>query len=313
MSKKKTKKKQKLGTLKKEKVNISESLSAAIEYHKQGQIPFAIEIYRKILAVDKNNHVTLNLLGLGLNGLGIVEKSISCLSKAVSISPQNAKYHYDLGVVLQFSGQDEKAIRHYQLSLNLSPGNAAAWENLGVCFFDCCRNSDAVAAFERALNINPISILALTNLATLRRWQGQHEHSLELIDRAIDVDPTYIPARMKKAETLLSLGNFKGGWYEYGWRFLGSGRQGQDTVRYVPVPKWDGGLLKGKTILVHNEQGIGDEVMFASCLPDLLRQKVDCKVICDQRLVSAFRRVFPETEVLPDNRKGWGAVGDRLM
>ena len=64
--------------------------------------------------------------------------------------------------------------------------------------------------------------------------------------------------------------------------------------RLLPFPPWRGGSLHGHTILVYAEQGVGDEIMFASCLPDLIKMGGRCIVECDPRLVRLFSRSFPD-------------------
>jgi intracellular sulfur oxidation DsrE/DsrF family protein len=61
------------------------------------------------------------------------------------------------------------------------------------------------------------------------------------------------------------------------------------------LPRWDG--TPGQTVVVYGEQGIGDEISFASCIPDLV--KVSKKVVldCDHRLENLFRASFPEVDV----------------
>jgi ADP-heptose:LPS heptosyltransferase len=63
-------------------------------------------------------------------------------------------------------------------------------------------------------------------------------------------------------------------------------------------PNWDGGPLTGRTILVYGEQGIGDEIMFASCLPDLLAQADRVIVAAEARLIPLFQRSFPRVNVI---------------
>ncbi len=64
-------------------------------------------------------------------------------------------------------------------------------------------------------------------------------------------------------------------------------------MRVFNKPRWDGKALNGARLLVWREQGLGDEILFFSCLPDL--NDIDCEVIveCDQRLVDPLQRSFP--------------------
>jgi len=68
-------------------------------------------------------------------------------------------------------------------------------------------------------------------------------------------------------------------------------------VRDFGLPRWSGEALEGRTILVHAEQGVGDEIMFASCLPDLIDRANRVIIECSDRLERLFRRSFPQAIV----------------
>lgn len=44
----------------------------------------------------------------------------------------------------------------------------------------------------------------------------------------------------------------------------------EPNVSRCPGPVWNGEDLPAKTVLAHGEQGLGDEILFASCYPDLI-------------------------------------------
>ena len=64
------------------------------------------------------------------------------------------------------------------------------------------------------------------------------------------------------------------------------------------APRWDGSPLAGRSIVVRSEQGIGDEIMFASCLPQLMADAGRCTIECTPKLAPLFARSFPEAQVI---------------
>lgn len=287
-------------------------LQQAVHLHRQGELDEAAAIYRKILRSDPTHHRVLNLIGLTAFQRGNIEDAMSCLSRAASIAPKVAKYHYDLGVVTQTHGELAQSVRHYETAVVLDASDAAAWENLGVALFDQDRSDEAIAAFERALALNPTSLLALGNLATLRRWQGDHPAALALIEQGLALDPLNAELRMKRAETLLATGKLVAGWEDYAWRFIHGDIWGAQATAYIPLPKWSGESLENRSVLLHAEQGIGDEVMFASCLRDLASTQARFTLLCDPRLVPAMARSFPFITVLPDTAGAWSTAGEAI-
>jgi len=89
-------------------------------------------------------------------------------------------------------------------------------------------------------------------------------------------------------------GRFRDGWKDYELR---NRREDGARDRHFPFEEWDGQPLASRTILVFAEQGLGDEIMFASCLPDLLTIAPNCVVECDRRLTDLFRRSFPAARI----------------
>lgn len=288
-------------------------LQQAVRLHQQGRLDEAEALYRKILGTEPTHHGVLNLIGLAAFQRGQVADALRDLGRAASLAPQVAKYHYDLGVVTQTHGLLADAVGHYQRALALDANSAASWENLGVALFDLDHNRESIAAFERALALNPASLLALGNLATLRRWQGDHAGAMALIGQGLALDPLNAELRMKRAETLLATGEFSAGWEDYAWRFVHGDIWGAQASTYVPLPKWAGEPLPGKRVLLHAEQGIGDEVMFASCLRELADIPGHFTLLCDPRLVPVMARAFGFLHVVPNTPAAWGAAGEAIV
>lgn len=101
-------------------------------------------------------------------------------------------------------------------------------------------------------------------------------------------------ALLARAFEELKRGRYDRAWGGYEERFTARGACGPDARRL-----WHGEPLQDRTIFVHREQGIGDEVLFASCYPDLLAHGGRCIVSCDERLTLLLRRSMPAAEFLP--------------
>ncbi len=132
----------------------------------------------------------------------------------------------------------------------------------------------------------------LGNLASLHLQEGEPDKALEYAEKALAFDPSNAKARANHGIACLEMGRWKEGWA--GWKYTHvTGDRPKRT--YTGIPDWDGS--PGKTVIVSGDQGIGDEIFFASALPDM--QRVCKKVIfdCHPRLPALFKRSFPEIEV----------------
>ena len=144
---------------------------------------------------------------------------------------------------------------------------------------------------------------------------GEFDKALESFDKATSIHRRRIDELDKKTRSnvdttcwnfslmLLRRGFLKRGWelFEHG-RMVTNGRGGkQRTVFKVfprsAVPEWDGSSLAGKRILVNGEQGIGDVMMFTMLVPPLLKEAKVVGIITYDRLVSLYKRSFPQATI----------------
>lgn len=169
----------------------------------------------------------------------------------------------------------------------LEPNIAMIWTNLGVCYQEGKDLEEGEAHFFRSLKLEPDSPLTHTNLSQLYNNLAQPNLSLKHANKAIDVDPSIPEAFYNRSLANLMIGKWREGWADYD-ATLGTGNQRKERV-YGMLPRWNG--TEGKTLIAYGEQGMGDEIAFASCVPDLAKQN---KVIleCNPRLTGLFRRSF---------------------
>jgi hypothetical protein len=122
-----------------------------------------------------------------------------------------------------------------------------------------------------------------------------------LKDDADDVDAHWILATLE-----LSSGEYSSGWAHYEFRL----RRHDAHVRSRDLPWWRPGMSSKDRVLVLAEQGLGDEIMFASCFADLMALSPHCVIECDARLGALFSRSFPSARILMRDTSGGPAPAD---
>jgi tetratricopeptide (TPR) repeat protein len=223
---------------------------------------------------------------------GEFEAALPIFSEALTKDFNNWEALYRIGMTYVARG-------HYGLAANIfarcceAKLDAGALQDLGYCY----RSMDDV---EKAEEIWRIALRHATtdhqrskimgNIAGCYSNNGTPEKGIELYDEAIRLDPTNKHHLLNKALLQLELGDWKDGFLNYQEGFL----TGQRQMRiYEGVQPWKPGVnIKGKTVIVWGEQGIGDEIMFASCIPDLMRDAGRVIFDCHPRLVTLFERSF---------------------
>lgn len=169
--------------------------------------------------------------------------------------------------------------------------------NLAACFKNEQKPDGAAELWEMALALETIpeeKARFLMNIGGCYINRGQAQKALEYYERSLALRPDLLTCQFNKSFALLELGRWQEGWeaFEKGFK---SGDRKNRRYRGGDVPEWTG--EHGQTVIVWGEQGVGDEILFASCIPDLVR--VSKKVIfdCHPRLEALFRRSFPDVEV----------------
>jgi len=130
---------------------------------------------------------------------------------------------------------------------------------------------------------------------------GQSAEARALYLQLLAREPENARLHAAYALALLGDGEFARGWDEYEWRLASAPRV---AVLAPDAPLWSGEPIAGRRLVVEAEQGLGDQIMFASCLPDLQQAGASLAVEVSPRLVALFRHSFPGIAVLP---KGAGS------
>ena len=159
-----------------------------------------------------------------------------------------------LGAVRAYQGDAEGALRllaKAQDRPEVYSARARALERLGEL-------NAAESALRRGLVLAPGDPDALTSLGSILARRRRHADALDAFGRALAVDPDHAPAHVERARLRVTLGDARG-WSELDWRLKvpGAGRA------FPPVgPAWDGGPVRGTTMLLVAEDDPADQIQF---------------------------------------------------
>lgn len=276
-------------------VNLAGAL-AALQRHAEAETNA-----RRAIRLEPELPEAHNNLGLALRAQGHVAEATACYERAISLRPAFAEAHNNIGNALMETGALDRAVAAYERALAIRPDFADAWNDLGAALGERGEKERAIACYREALRHAPDSANALFNLAFALRDRDAFDEGLACFRRATAKKPSLADVNRDRSLPLLLAGKLEEAWREYEWR--GAMRSLGPFADMV----WNGEDLSGKTILVWGEQGIGDQILFASCIPEVLRIAGHCIVECDYRLVPLFQRSFPAAGVHGEKRYGGGS------
>ena len=261
-----------------------------------GQVDEAIAAYLKALALAEEPG-TLNNLGAAYLKMGRREEAIRCYERAIQLQPEHADALHNLGGALLEGGRAEAAIAPLLQRSRLPEPPATLPAQLGLAMELSGRSTEAEPWYRqalmrqptaqvclklahileqrlefteaeqllrRALELQPDDSVAFNSLGNVLLAIGRAEEAMPAYDQAIRLGGDDPVVYYNRGHARLVLGDLAEGWedYEYRWLWKGFPRQRPAFAQ----PAWTGDDLKGRTLLVYNEQGLGDTLQFVRYL-----------------------------------------------
>jgi tetratricopeptide (TPR) repeat protein len=272
----------------------------------------ALESLDRSIALKPSSYEAINNRGLILNDLKRFEEALASFDRAIALNPRYAEAFSNRGLVLFELDRFDDALESFDRALALKHDSPEIWHNRVRPLTALGRHEEALASCDRAIALDPGHVGALYNRGRVLEELQRSEEALACFDRAIALKPDYYQVYVDRALTKLQLGRFPEGWDDYENRWLSPKFRAGSRWNVPPeglalrVSRDD---LRDKCVLVVAEQGVGDEIMFSSLIPDLMRDTPNVVLECDRRLMALFGRSFPGLGFIErEERPAWRAA-----
>lgn len=228
-------------------------------------------------------------------------QAVQAYEQAITHGLDTAQARVQLGTALHACERYAEAQAALQTACALEPGDVTYRKHLAAAHIMACHYHAALDIYDQLLAEGSVQAGELSgNYATALAYVGRFNEAMAHLDQIITQQAHDPSLRMMRAVIHLLHERYAEGWDDYQWRHMSYSR----NFRTLPFEKWRGEDLRGKRIVVLAEQGLGDQVMFASCLPDLLRMAPDRLVVeVIERIAPTIARSFPECEIVATNQK----------
>lgn len=220
----------------------------------------AATAFEKAIEIDPAVAETCLHAAHALRRTGRADDAMARYRQAISIKPDLVSAHNNLGNLLRESGRMDEAIASYRNAIELRPDYVEARNNLASALLETAEPEQAMEHYKHALEARSSSPELHDNLGKAYRAAGNVPAAIAAHEKAASLKPDYADARWNLALMLLLSGQFERGWDEYEWRWAVP--QFRSPRRQFRHPQWVGQPLKGKRILLHAEQGLGDTIQF---------------------------------------------------
>jgi len=177
-----------------------EQIDYILNLFKSNQIQQALDFIDTLSKDYPDKSLLFNIRGAGYAGLGQLDIAVKNYEKALSIKPDYAKAHYNLGIALQELGKLHDSVKSYENSIALEPENAQAHNNLAIVLRELNQLEEAEASCRKAIVLDPEYAEAYSSLSIILYANGDLNSALESIEKAYSINP-----KLKTIKLLLAV------------------------------------------------------------------------------------------------------------
>ena len=218
-------------------------------------------------------------------------ESIALFDELLQLAPNHSGALFGKGCVLFHLGQWHAAETALRAATLQAPQDKKILNNHGYACIKLKKYEQSIASYGKALDLDPQYFNALSGSVTAFSALNRTTEALDGLRRLLQLDPENLDAQLNQSLMNLMVGNYPDGWRQYECR-----RQLPELLFKIEFPAGllvDAASLRGKTVLLHYEQGLGDSIQFIRYL-DLLHQAgASTLVIAQPSLIDLFAQSFP--------------------
>lgn len=250
----------------------------------------AVQAFDRAIALQPDRPEGYESAGNALMEHDLTERAIPYFERAAALKQTAAGPYFKLAICLYAAGRQPEAFIAAEKGSAFVPANADDEVAVGTFLQETNRHDEALVHFERALELEPDSTSAHFGYGRTLIALQRYEEALFHTDRSIGGRSGEDRALYNKSQIHLSLGRFPEGWKLYENRF--SEKVKISVQRSHSAPRWDGKKIDG-TLAVWGEQGLGDQILYASIIPDVRVHAGLVVLEVEPRLIGLLSRSFP--------------------
>ncbi len=182
-------------------------LTGLIAFQKK-EFDTAAELIRKAISMKPDAAVFHKNLGMIMQQRGSLAEAEKCLENAVRFDPNLSDARFSLAAIAQAKKDHETAVARYRELVTRYPTNDGAYNNMGNALQDLGRFDESIACYENAVRLNPENVRAFVNMGNALQNLERFDDALQSYRKAVQIDPRHTQARTAAGRMLIKQRRF---------------------------------------------------------------------------------------------------------
>lgn len=259
----------------------------------------ALKVIERTLNNSAPKQDVLHIMFSLAQDMSMYDLSIKIARILISLDPKNPKNYVNLATAYNNDSQVDQSIAMLQNILPAFPTNPELWNVLATSVYYKNGAVEALPFYQEAIRLDPKDYRYYSNIASVCPLAEERESYFR---KSLKLYAKNCEARVGLGLALLSQGKLKEGFRYYEDRQNPRRPLGQAILYGHKLKKWNWKNPSGKTLMICNEQGVGDEILFGTAIRQF-SEKSDVELVigCDRRLIKAYERTFPKAKMVAES------------
>lgn len=270
---------------------INKECKTAIDYDN------AISYYLNLLNKDPYNvQIYYNLISV-YQSQNDIHNALLCIQKLIGIDPYSPNIYFAAGCLYSKINDFDNAIQSYNEAIILNPEYVQAYINIALIYHDLKMYDISIECNRKALAINPNFVEIYNNLGNTYINKSDLQNAINITKQGLELYPDDERLKLNLARAQMIMGDIDNSWVYFKLRRQKNEKKNLGNY----LIDYSGGGVKGKTVYVYWDTGLGDTIQLCRYLPML--NELGAKVLFKPQ--QALERLIEENDlkvqIMPDN------------
>ena len=261
-----------------------------VAYLQSDQFHCAVKELQASLKINPNLFLANHALGSALFMVEEFEASVEAFDREIAINPTYADAYCDKAYALNELQRFQESLDTANIARQLDPIYADPYNAIADSLNQMDQYDEAMENALRAIEIDRSKPNYFYSLGNILLNKGNLLEALSSFNAALELNPGYEEASFNKSLIHLRLLDFEAGWKLYEYRFKAYPKESRN--KFTTKNFFDKSINSLGRIFIFKEQGIGDQILYASVFHEIDKKDKVIYIEVNEKLLPIFQRSF---------------------